>query len=509
MRFLTVFFTLTWFTIGGAFAQSGYFEDAYRFSRANPSGSARIMGIGGTQYSLGGDVSNIAGNPAGLGFFRSSEASISLGYSDWKVDTRYLNQAQTYNTSNFNLPNMSYVMANPKGNLETKAFKGGAFGFSFQRIANFNTEFGYNSNQPGNSSIIDFYVQDAYNLYYNFGFNLDDIAGSGLTGLGYNTFQFNPAYDDNFNIIDGEFEPIIGNQIAPFQNENIIQEGNSNQITIAYGANFNHKFFVGGSMGIRSISFSSFKTYGELFNEGPLRSSNLTESLFINGAGVNINLGVIYKPIDYLNLGFNFQSPTLYSLNEEYEAGVVADFGGFYFEPEDLTLGREEAVTNFIISNYGLNTPLKIGGGATFFIGKNGFISADIDWVDYSAGRINSKDFDESPDNQAIRNTYTSTLNYRLGGEARFDLFRIRAGYAFFGDPFANPAGFDQSTQQLSGGIGVKLNSINLDFALVNQKYSGQYRSYQVLDENNNNFGPVTQLENSIISGVLTIGYNF
>ncbi len=120
-------------------------------------------------------------------------------------------------------------------------------------------------------------------------------------------------------------------------------------------------------MGIRSISFSSFKTYGELFNEGPLRSSNLTESLFINGAGVNINLGVIYKPIDYLNLGFNFQSPTLYSLNEEYEAGVVADFGGFYFEPEDLTLGREEAVTNFIISNYGLNTPLKIGGGATFF----------------------------------------------------------------------------------------------------------------------------------------------
>lgn len=142
MRFLTIFLTLSAFTIGSTFAQSGYFEDAYRFSRVIPAGSARIIGIGGTQYSLGGDVSNIAGNPAGLGFFRTSEASISLGYSDWRVETQYLGQNRTYNTTNFNLPNMSYVVANPKGALHTGAFKGGAFGFSFQRIANFNTEFG-------------------------------------------------------------------------------------------------------------------------------------------------------------------------------------------------------------------------------------------------------------------------------------------------------------------------------------------------------------------------------
>ena len=54
----------------GAAAQSGYFEDALRFSQSFPAGSARIMAIGGTQWSLGGDVSNIAGNPAGLGFFQ-------------------------------------------------------------------------------------------------------------------------------------------------------------------------------------------------------------------------------------------------------------------------------------------------------------------------------------------------------------------------------------------------------------------------------------------------------
>lgn len=504
MRFLTIFLTLSSFTITGAFAQSGYFEDAYRFSQSNPSGSARIIGIGGTQWSLGGDVSNIAGNPAGLGFFRSSEASLSVGYADWKVDTRYLGQSKTYNTSNFSVPNMSYVMANPKGNLESGAFKGGAFGFSYQRIANFNTEFGYFSDELGQSSIIDFYLQDAFGIPEN------QIENFGLTGLAYQTYQINPlVLDEQGNPIqnpDTYDSFVLG---LPFQDEKIIQEGSSNQISLSYGANFNHKFFVGGGLGIRTVSFSSFKTYNEEFIDQPLANSSLNENLFITGAGVNLNLGLIYKPIDYVNLGFVFQSPTWYSLNEEYEAGMTANYNNYYFEQEDVTLGNQTAVSDLVISTYGLRTPLKIGGGASFFIGKNGFLSADVEWVDYSAGRLSSNDFDEGPDNQAIRDIYGSTINLRLGGEARIDRFRIRAGYAYYGDPYANSPQIDQSTQQLSGGIGVKFNSLSIDLALINQQYSGLYRSYQVLDGNGNNFGPVTQVNNSITSGVLTVGFNF
>ncbi len=504
MRFLTLFLILSTFSIASAFAQSGYFEDAYRFSRSNPSGSARIVGIGGTQWSLGGDVSNIAGNPAGLGFFRTSEASLSLGYSDWKVDTRYLGQNESYNTTNFSLPNLSYVMASPKGELESGSFKGGAFGFSFQRIANFNTEYGYFSNELGESSIIDFYLQDA------FGIPESQIENYGLTGLAYQTYQINPvAFDEDGEPIDNPSTYdsfVLG---FPFQDENIAQEGSANQITFSYGANFNHKFFVGGSLGIRTLSFSSFKTYNEEFIDQPLINSSLRENLFINGAGVNVNLGLIYKPIDYLNLGFIFQSPTWYGLNEEYEAGMTANYDNYYFEQEDVTLGRQEAITDLIISNYGLNTPLKIGGGATFFIGKNGFISADVDWVDYSAAKINSNDFDEGPDNEVINDIYASTINFRIGGEAKLDIFRLRAGYAYFGDPYTNSPGYDQSTQQISGGFGVRINAFSIDFSMVNQQYNALYRSYQVLDENGVNYGPLTELENSITSGILTFGFNF
>ncbi|MDG1277684.1 MAG: long-chain fatty acid transporter [Algoriphagus sp.] len=498
--FLVIFCLIS---ISSGYAQSGYFEDAYRFSQNKPSGSARIMAIGGTQWSLGGDVSNVAGNPAGLGFFRSSQASVTLGITDWGVETTYLNQNKSYNTSNFALPNLSMVIAKPKGELERGAFKGGAFGIGLQRIANFNTEYGYFSDEIGETSIIDFYIQDSFGIPEN------QIESFGLTGLAYQTYQINPvAFDNEGNPIPN---PDVYDSFVtgfPFQDENVRQEGSANQLSFSYGANFNHKIFVGGSLGIRTLNYSSIKVYNEEFIDGPLINSSLSENLFINGSGLNVNLGLIYKPIDYVNLGFNFQSPTWYTLDEEYSASNLAFYDNYYFEQEDVTLGRQEAFTDVFLNRFSLNTPLKIGGGAAFFLGKNGFISADIDWVDYSAARLNSNSFNPGPDNLEIQNIYTSTIDFRIGAEYKISNFSLRGGYALYGDPIADSE-YDRSTQQLSGGFGVRLNNFAIDFALINQKFNTLYSSYQVLDNAGNNIGPVTELKNSLTNGVLTLSLNF
>ena len=449
-------------------------------------------------------MSNLVGNPAGLGFFRTSEASFSIDLTNWNVDTNYLGQDKNYTTTNFSLPNLTYVSAKPKGNLETKPFKGGAWGFGFQRIANFNSEFGYFSDILGESSIIDFYLDDA------FGVSENEIENRGLTGLAYQTYLINPI------TVDENGGPILNPRSYdsfvlgfPFQDENVTQEGSANQLSIGYGGNFFHKIFLGASLGIRTINFSSFKVYNEEFVNQPLANSSLRESLFITGGGINLNLGMIYKPIDNLNLGLTLQSPTWFALSEEYDAGITANYNNFYFEQEDVTLGREEAVTDLILSSYGINTPLKIGGGATFFFGKKGFLSADVDFIDYSTARISSNDFNEGPDNLAIRNLYTSTLNYRLGGEASISNFRFRAGYSFLGDPYSENSGLDQSSQLISGGVGIKFNTMSLDLSLVNQNFTTQYRSYQVFDTNGLNYGPITELKNSIFSTMLTLGISF
>ncbi len=503
MRLSFLIFSFCMISISSVFAQSGYFEDAFRFSNTVPAGSARIMGVGGTQWSLGGDVSNIAGNPAGLGFFRNSEASATLGYTDWGVQTQFMGQSKSYNTTNFAVPNVSYVIAKPKDNYASGAFKGGSFGIGFQRIANFNTEFGYFSDELGTSSILDFYLQDS------FGVPETQIEGYGLTGLAYLTYQINPvAVDENGNEIPNPntYDSFVVG--LPFQDENVTQKGKANQFTLSYGANFNHKLFLGGSLGIRTFNFESRKLYNEEFVDEPLANSSLEEYLLINGGGVNVNLGVIYKPIEYINLGFTFQSPTWFGINEEYSATMVANYNNYYFAQEDKTLGREEAVTDRILSAYNLNTPLKIGGGASYFFGKNGFISADVDWVDYSSSKLNSNDFNEGPDNEAIKRIYTSTLNYRIGAEYKINTFRLRGGYSYFGDPYSDSS-FDRSTQQISGGVGMKVKNLSIDFALVNRKFNSLYSSYQVIDSNGSNFGPLTEIENNLINGVLTVGFSF
>jgi hypothetical protein len=462
------------------------------------------VGVGGTQWSLGGDVSNLAGNPAGLGFFRNSEVSLSLGYDLWSADASYLDQSKSYRTSDISLPNLSFVGTKTKGPLESGAFKGGAWGFSIQRIANFSNEFGYYSDKLGNSSIIDFYLGQAS------GVPESQIENNGLTGLAYQTYQINPiAVDANGKPITNpkEYDSFVLG--VPFQDENVTQEGSASQINFGYGANFNHKLFVGGSIGIRSIEFSSIKKYNEEFANEPLINSSLLENLYINGTGVNLNLGLIYKPIDYLNLGLVLQTPTWFAMNEEYEASMTATYDNYYFEPEDKTLGTENAVSDIIMSSYGLYTPFKVGGGATIFLGKYGFISADMDWVDYSSARLSSRDFNEDPDNQVIQNLYSSTVNYRFGAEGKLQNWRIRGGYAHQGDPFVDNSGFNQSSQQLSGGIGVQFDALRVDFSLVNQNFNSLYRSYKVLDRNGLNYGPLTEIKNSITSAVVTVGFNF
>lgn len=468
-------------------AQSGYVEDALRFSRFGASGSARISALGGTQNALGGDISNVHGNPAGLGFFQQSEFSLTAAYSDWNAETFLLNQSRGYNATNFSIPNLGAVISRAKGPLEVGDWRGGSFGISINRQASYNNNFGYFSNQLDQGSILDYYV----NLY-----NDQGEVPTGTDGLYFEAFLINPGNEG--------YDYVPNATLALEKSEMVENEGSMSQIGFSYGGNYKNKLFVGASLGINSINFRSTQTYNEEFlddNDQSTLFSSLQENLFLEGSGINLGLGIIYKPIDRLNLGLDFKSPTWNRFNEEYDADIFANFSPPYDDPEFGSISESDSQTDIFLSSYNLRTPMRLGAGLTYFFGKNGFISADANYLDYSTAHLRSNVFNTAEDNQVISSTYGQAINYSVGGEYRVKMLRIRAGYAFYGDPFGEAGNLDRSTTKLSGGLGVKLPGFSIDFGLVNSLFNSYYNSYPGAD--------LATTENNIISGMLTLGFNF
>ena len=62
-------------------------SDAYRYTKTDIVGTARYMGMAGAFGALGGDITTLSNNPAGIGIYRSSEvvATLSLGGVETKT----------------------------------------------------------------------------------------------------------------------------------------------------------------------------------------------------------------------------------------------------------------------------------------------------------------------------------------------------------------------------------------------------------------------------------------
>ena len=134
------------------------------------------------------------------------------------------------------------------------------------------------------------------------------------------------------------------------------------------------------------------------------------------------------------------------------------------------------------------------------FLDKLGFISADVEWVDYGSAKLTSDEFDFSADNNEV-NSFQSVLNYRAGAELRLKAFRLRAGYSFQADPLDGADGVDRSRESLTGGFGIHFKKVYLDASYVRSTYNTATVPYP---------GALTAFtENISEQAVMTLGIKF
>ena len=464
------------------------------------SGTARIQAIGGSKTALGGDISTISGNPAGLGFYNSSEFSISPGYRLTSNTSSYLGYDYSDENDNFFLANVGAVIHKAPANPRPNGFKGGAFGFGTSRIYNFNNQITY---QGWNTveDFIDYAVNEANTQGMDAYDNPDRLPE--LSYLSFQTTLIDRFFDSNmpgdttffydrniYDIFDPGQVAFPSDDFPTMQTETITSKGGHNVTNFSYGANFADRFYIGAAVGITTMRLDRERVYREQPTDADLTEFTLIDDRLFEGTGINGTLGFILRPVNILTLGVSYTSPTFYEMRDESYLGMLADF--------DVGSINDEVV--FLPLRYNLRTPGRLTGGAALFLDKLGFISADVEWVDYSSAKLTSDEVDFTDENAEI-NDYQAVLNYRLGAELRLKALRLRAGYSFQDDPLNNARGIDRSRQAVTGGIGLHLKKFYADAAYVRSIYNTAVAPYP---------GAVAALTDNLTeSAVLTLGFKF
>jgi hypothetical protein len=492
-------------TLGGfltfsqsARAQGGYANDALLYMRQNPSGTARTLGLAGANVSLGADFGNLTSNPAGLGFFTKSEISLTPGVGFGTTNAvqagnvaavggNYPSMSQTANS--FHIASAGLVFANRRPDSDnTSDWRGGAFALGFTRLADFNQGVSYQNTTDDNHSFFQ-RLREPYNNgdYTSSGYqdNTDAIYNqentrtyTDIDGLAYGTGLTdqvkvgNPAVkgDSLFRIAT----PIRNGAIT--QNETIQTKGSLSQFDLGYGGNYRDKLYIGGGVGIVSLNRTRNSTFSE--SSGGAQDFVSTDYLKTTGTGINARLGIIVKANDALRLGASVQTPTYIRLTEEYSTTLTAN-------SKYAVTGVSSLATAPGTFEYSVTTPFRANGGATLLLGKAGFITGDIEYVGYSNAKFNTTDGTSdqglNDGNTNIANNYRSVVNLRFGAEARLDVFRVRAGYAYYASPYKNnDSDFSRSQNYFSLGAGVRTKSFFLDLAGVYLTGKDQYQPYSL-----------------------------
>ena len=481
-----------------------YANDALRFSQTNYGSSARFKGLGNAQISLGGDISSVSGNPAGLGMFTRSEFAFTPEYNHSTANSNFLGQSTNSSQDKINLNNAAVAWYNPTvrpaGSDLNKGVLSFVWGIGFSRNNDFNSSMAFGG-QNANNSIADFFSEEAssYNLAPN------QLPKGSLGKMAYDTFLIDEYGNENF------YEPSTAlNNVQGFTQ---VRYGSTSEVNFSGAMNISNQLYIGASIGLVNVRYgydSQFTESGRNISTNPENDMagqeytlSYRQSQATDGSGINGKIGLIYKPINALRIGATFQSPTWMNIQDTYSEVLDASYNSGNRYTNDP--GND-------VFQYNIRTPYKGSLGASVILGGNGLITADVDYIDYASIKFSNAENNYAPttianNNLDVKDQYTSAINYRVGGEYRIDQLTLRAGYGVNGTPYNDT--FDPNkkfeTSYYSGGLGYKINQYYVDVAYQRVETNSTYSPY-VLNDFSEPVADIKQNRNNVF---LTFGVRF
>ena len=227
--------------------------DALRMSQTGVYGSSRFVAMGGAFGALGGDLSVVTQNPAGLGVYRQSELSFtSVMFLESTKATHY-DEIDRGNKFNVNFGNLGIVLTKLENKTHQTGWMAMQLAFTYNKTHNFNNRTRLTGINP-NSSLLDHYLMDAQGTAQS---DLETYNPFGAN-LAWQTYLLNPV--DTFDTTN--YTSAISNG-GMEQSKTITRKGGVNEVAISVSANHSNRLYIGASLAFPIVRYNETSVYRE------------------------------------------------------------------------------------------------------------------------------------------------------------------------------------------------------------------------------------------------------
>lgn len=471
-------FAGAWMACMVSMAQTPYMNENYM--PTDLIGSARYVGMGGALGALGADLSAGSANPAALGLYRRSDASLSFSVltqgekPDLNVDKAHMSFDQ-----------MGFVVSVP---IMGKAVKFVNFGANYQKRANFNNAFIADNMQLGGLSQTQQMADILNNTQYS----------TPLADLMYNACLVNPVYirDGQNNVqVDADNLPMYDYYNAlesEWNNYDRVTEGGIAGYDFNVSMNIKDRVYLGFTLGVNDVDYYSYSTYREFgtVSNGTVsipdvENYTLYNTQHVSGYGVNVKLGAIVRPIanSPFRIGLAVETPTFYHL-ESYTSYSI-DSPLYEDENYDVVLDQDGA-GDFVYTNYlpdvdlaslplKITTPWKVRVSLGHTVGTYLALGAEYEYADYGKTKQGYDDVNydawgysygstvHDPDMDAMhKSTLRGSHSFKFGMEMNLtDNVAFRLGYNYYSSMFKKGATLDQTGESPAFGYQTTTDYMN------------------------------------------------
>ncbi len=489
-------------------------EDAIRYSFYPQNGTARNMAIGGVMGSLGGDINATFVNPAGLGFYKTNEFVITPGFFLNNNKATFRNTDFKNKKNSFGFGTTGWVFGHSNGRNSKNS---SALSLAITQTANFNNEVRYKGLNDHSSFSLQFVEEFA-----NSGLTIDEVLSSNspfpyTSAPALYTYLIDTVTIGGITQVKGAPEYILDARQALHQEMIKTTKGGIYEVALGFAHNSKDKWFIGATIGIPLVNYNSNTVFKE--SDTSANTSNYfkqfeyTDDFTTKGMGVNVKLGIIYRPQDYIRLGLAIHTPTYMFLTDTRTTNLTTEVEN----PVDTFSVSSQTFTNNQPgkAKYIQSTPFKAIISASYVFREvkdvtkqKGFISADIEFVNHKGSRFssdNEKVTDEEKAyykalNKVVKKDYKGNFNFRVGGELKFKIIMARLGFAYYSNPYKDAA-YKASRMLLSGGLGYRNKGFFVDLSYVhamNKDVSFPYR----LEDRANTYATLDQQRGNIVATV-------